>query len=129
MPTYQPTLLCSLGDVTEKRGGLQFMTLNDVTSMLNHTQIAIFKNDIEGFEYELIGGACAKVLCSIPLLADTCRAYGHRSCSRPTLLSCVLPAGLTFEDSCNFPLQLSMEIHYRSLYEMTKIHRVRLGLG
>lgn len=54
-PTDPPA--CSLGEVTEMRGGLQFMTLNDVTSMLNHSQITIWKNDIEGFEYELIGGA------------------------------------------------------------------------
>lgn len=63
-PTHSPTHR-SLGDVTEKRAGLQFMTLNDVTSMLNHSQITIWKNDIEGFEYELIGGALrVTVLCS-----------------------------------------------------------------
>ena len=51
---------CSLGAVTETRGDLQFMTLDEVTAMLNHTRISIFKNDIEGFEYELIGGqGCA----------------------------------------------------------------------
>ena len=48
--------------MTETRNGLRFMTLNDVTAMLNHTRISIFKNDIEGFEYELIGGEPRKVL-------------------------------------------------------------------
>lgn len=48
------------------RGGLQFMTLSDVTSMLNHSSINLFKNDIEGFEYELIGGGFQQLATRLP---------------------------------------------------------------
>lgn len=146
-------LLCSLGDKTETRnnGQLQFMKLEDVTAMLNHTVVDLLKIDIEvsggamsplmepstlfnplltfpclfppqGFEYEVMSGGPRA------LLPITCALQSRSHAYRVAMLSnCrhLCTAGLKFAESCSFPIQIAMEVHYCNMYSMTQLNRDR----
>ena len=98
--------------------------------------------DIEGFEYEVVrlGG---QVLCgrrcfapwhtvahvATPGQSAAVSAQGAAQPFTGARPCCVQVSGFQMEDSCHFPHQISLEVHYKQLYSMTDFMGVRRAGG
>ena len=98
--------------------------------------------DIEGFEYEVVrrwGHGCEVVIrpCAMACGFQLAHVMGRRlarllqrarSAYLPICiprLCCVQVSGFVMEDSCHFPHQISLEVHYKGLYLLTPFYKVR----
>ncbi|PSC73335.1 presequence protease chloroplastic mitochondrial-like [Micractinium conductrix] len=74
-----------VGDKSEQRNEMQFLTLSDIIDMLGGRPVDLLKMDIEGFEYEVVAGFRMQDSCHFPHQTEGC-------CSEFTLIRVEQPA-------------------------------------